>query len=100
MVASCLWLLIAVAVVLAGLAGARPTASSTPPSVVVGEDARWDVAGFAELFVAQYVDAGDGDETLLAPFLGGGAPSTLTGAESVGWFASSTTTTGNGRNRF
>ena len=92
-IATGLWLLIAAAVVFAGLAWARPAASSTPPPVLVGEAARWDVAGFAELFVTQYVDAGDGDEALLAPFLGGRAPLALIGAESGGWFASSTTAT-------
>lgn len=92
-IAAGLWGLVAAAVVFAGLAWARPAASSTPLSVVVGEQARWDVAGFAELFVAQYVDAGDGDEALLAPFLGGETPSALAGADSGGWFASSTTTT-------
>lgn len=92
-VAAGLWLLVVSAVAFAGLAWARPAASSTPPAVVVGEEARWDVAGFAELFVVQYVDAGDGDEALLAPFMGDQAPSTLTGADSGGWFASSTTTT-------
>lgn len=92
-IATGLWLLIAAAVVFAGLAWARPAASSTSPPVLVGEEARWDVAGFAELFVTQYVDAGDGDEALLAPFLGGQAPLALAGADSGGWFASSTTTT-------
>ena len=92
-VAGSLWLLVAVAVVFAGLAWARPAVSSAPTQVVVGEEARWDVAGFAELFVAQYVDAGDGDEALLAPFLGAKAPASLTGAASGDWFASSTTTT-------
>ena len=102
-IATGLWLVIAAAVVFAGLAWARPVASSTPPPVLLGEEARWDVAGFAELFVAQFVDAGDGDETLLAPFLSGQAPFALTGADSGGWFASSTTTTamvGTGRDRW
>lgn len=98
-----LWLLIAAAVVFAGLAWVRPVASSAPPAVVMGEEARWDVAGFAELFVSQYVDAGDGDEASLAPFMGNVAPSSLSGATTGQWFASSTTTTaiaGTGRDRW
>ena len=74
MIAAGLWVIVATSVVFAALAWSRPATSSTPPAVIVGEEARWDVAGFAELFVAQYVDAGDGDEALLAPFMGGEAP--------------------------
>ena len=92
-VAASLWLLIATAVVFAGLAWARPVVSSAPPTIVTGETVRWDVAGFAELFVSQFVDAGDGDEAVLAPFMGNAAPASLSGAESGRWFASSTTTT-------
>lgn len=89
-VAMGLWALIAASVVLAALAWARPVAS-VPPAVVVGKDARCDVAGFAELFEAQYVEAGDGDEASLAPLLGNIAPSPC--AESGDWFASSSTAT-------
>lgn len=102
-VAAGLWVIVATSVVFAALAWSRPATSSTPPAVIVGEEARWDVAGFAELFVAQYVDTGDGDEELLAPFMGGDAPSSLAGAASGAWFASSTTTTAiveSGRDRW
>ncbi len=92
-VATGLWLLIVSAVLLAGMAWARPVVSSTPPTIAAGEAARWDVAGFAELFVSQFVDAGDGDEAVLAPFLGNSTPASLSGSESGQWFASSTTTT-------
>lgn len=92
-VAGLLWLMVATAVAFAVLAWARPAVSSAPTPVVAGEEVRWDVAGFAELFVAQFVDAGDGDEALLAPFLGGKEPASLTGAVPGDWFASSTTTT-------
>lgn len=92
-IAVVLWVTIACAVVFAGMAWARPVASSAPAPVVLGEDGRWDVAGFAELFVARYVDAGDGDEASLALFMGNSAPPTLSGAESGAWFASSTITT-------
>ncbi len=51
------------------------------------------MAGFAELFVSQFVDVGDGDEAVLAPFMGNEAPPSLSGAASGQWFASSTTTT-------
>lgn len=88
-----LWTLIAVSVAFAGMAWARPVASSAPAPVVMGEETRWDVSGFAELFVTQFVDAGDGDEASLAQFMGNSAPSSLTGSEKGEWFASSTTTT-------
>ncbi|MGB3735014.1 MAG: conjugal transfer protein, partial [Ilumatobacter sp.] len=92
-VATGLWLLIISAVLFAGLAWARPVVSSEPPTIAAGEAARWDVAGFAELFVSQFVDAGDGDEAALAPFMGNSTPASLSGSESGQWFASSTTTT-------
>lgn len=92
-IAAALWTVIAASVVFAVLAWARPVASSAPAPVVMGEEARWDVSGFAELFVSQYVDAGDGDEASLAPFMGNMTPASLTGSEAGEWFASSTTTT-------
>lgn len=91
-VATGLWLLIVAAVMFAGLAWARPVTSSAPPTVLSERAARWDVAGFAELFVSQFVDAGDGDEPLLAPFMGNSTPASLSGSESGQWFALSTTT--------
>jgi hypothetical protein len=93
-VAGGLWLLIGSAVAMAGLAWARPAASSAPPAVVVGDEARWDVAGFAELFVAEYLGVGDGDEESLTPFLGASSSVSLSGAVAGAWFASSATTTG------
>lgn len=92
-VAVALWAMVATSVAFAALAWARPVASSAPVPAVVGEEARWDVSGFAELFVSQFVDAGDGDETSLAPFMGNTVPASFTGSETGEWFASSTTTT-------
>jgi Conjugative transposon protein TcpC len=92
-VAVALWVLIVAAVVFAGLAWAKPSALSVPSAPVVGEVTRWDVAGFSELFVGEFLGSGDGDEEALASFLGGVTPPSLTGAVPGEWFASSTTTT-------
>ena len=77
-IAIALWVVMAASVAFAVMAWARPVASSGPATVVMGEEARWDVSGFAELFVSQYVDAGDGDEASLALFMGNAAPASLT----------------------
>lgn len=92
-VAVALWAVIALSVVFAVLAWARPVGSFGQAPLIAGEEARWDVSGFAELFVSEFVDVGDGDEGTLAPFLGNASPASLTGAVRGEWFASSTTTT-------
>ena len=50
----------------------------------------WDVAGFAEVFVASFVAAGEGTESSLTPFLGE-APPAMGGVVAGEWFAARTT---------
>jgi hypothetical protein len=85
-----LWTLVVGSVVLAAAAvvraggedaGGRPAASLERP--------RWDMAGFAELFVTAAVQSGEGNEDALAPFIGG-APVGLRGQVAGEWFVSST----------
>jgi hypothetical protein len=87
-----LWVLVAAGVVFGGLAVLRAPATSTSTAVAAEVVQRWDVAGFAEVFVAAFVSAGEGSEADLAAFLGG-PPSVLTGQVAGEWFASRTTTT-------
>lgn len=87
-----LWMLVAAGVVLGGLAVWRAPCASTSTASAPVVVQRLDVAGFAELFVAAFVSAGEGSEADLAAFLGG-PPGVLTGVAAGDWFASRTTTT-------
>ena len=91
-IAIALWSLLVVGFVMAAVVFARPTSSFQPSSVSPPPSVRWDAAGFAELYVAAFVAAGEGTEGTLTPFLGV-APSSLTGVVPGVWFASRTTTT-------
>ena len=66
-----LWSLIAVIGVVAFFALVTSEGSgSTEAAPTEADRARWDVTGFAEVFVAAFVQAGDGDEPALRSFLG------------------------------
>jgi hypothetical protein len=91
-VAATLWSVILGAVVLAAVASARSGQAperNAPPEPV---SARWDVAGFAELFVSTFLGSGEGEEGALATFMGGETPDALAGTVAGDWFASSTST--------
>ena len=66
-----LWSLIAVIGLVAVFALVTSAGSgSTEAAPTEAEPARWDVTGFAEVYVAAFVQAGDGDEPALQSFLG------------------------------
>ena len=87
-----LWTLVVGGVVLGGMALVRPVPAQQLASAPTVDTQRWDAAGFAELYVASFVAAGEGSEATLAPFLGEVPPS-LDGVTAGQWFASRTTTT-------
>jgi hypothetical protein len=87
-----LWTLVCSGVVLGGLALIRPASSAPLAAVPAAAARRWDVAGFAEVYVASFVAAGEGAESSLTPFLGE-APAALGGVVAGEWFAARTTAT-------
>jgi hypothetical protein len=85
-----LWGLVVAGPLLGGLALVRrPTVEPVP--VVAGPLVRVDVAGFAEVFVAEVLTAGDGASDQVTRMLGGG-PASLLGMVPGSWWVSRTTT--------
>ena len=86
-----LWTLVGGGFVLGALAFVRPVPAETGSVSAPVDEARWDVTGFAEEFVTTFLNAGDGSEEALKPFLGA-RPDALTGVVPGEWFASRSTT--------
>ena len=91
-IAAALWILILGSVVLAGIAIARSGGPPERNAQLEPASTRWDVAGFAELFLGTFLGSGEGAERSLATFMGGDTPDALTGTVAGDWFASSTST--------
>jgi hypothetical protein len=88
-----LWVLVAASPVLGVLSFLRPAASAADSVQPIVTPTRWDVAGFAELYVATFVGTGDDNEAALEPFLGREQRPDLSGVKAGQYFASRTTTT-------